>query len=359
MKRYGVSVVRADGSYGYATITYSEAPTVTIDITSINSSDNKWRVRGRASLGDNEIYLSEKGLGTYTFDSDDNKSYIFQIQNWNGDWVNTSNMSEISEDSIFNVEFESDGSGDDDGGGGSSGDEDYSSTPRTLHINCGVGIEKISLHRSWPDYRPCYDSLDDGAAVYYDGEDTFYISYVRALNGYDVDYYTFNGKQIPCKLQNFAFSKTSGGIDYYKLASDADATISATATPKSYKLTASAGPGVDVIVDRLRSNKSGAPLGVLSNGATIYYDDLLRISTGVDMGYDITDISITGCIETEDGDFIVVGNTNVSVTSGSTGFVYIDNGTSFVPCLVYIDNGVNWQQYMPYVDNGISWIQCS
>lgn len=125
MKQYSVSVVRADESYGSAVITYSEAPTVTVEITAISSSNSKWRIRGRASLGDSTVYIDKQGLGTYTFDSDDNKSYIFQIQNWNGDWVNTTNAyGEAQENSIFNVNFESGGSSGGDSGGGSGGGSD-------------------------------------------------------------------------------------------------------------------------------------------------------------------------------------------------------------------------------------------
>jgi hypothetical protein len=208
------------GEYAYATISWDEGPEVTVEITGGNVLT--WRIRGRGS-DTKEYCVGTGGARSGTFDAEDDKDYVFQIY--------SQAYSTYSDGEVFTVNFgDDDDDDDDDGGGGSSGGGDYSSTPRTLHINCGVGIEKISLHRSWPEYRPCYDSLDDGAEVYYDGKDMFYISYVRALDGYDVDYYTFNGKQIPCKLQNFAFSKTSGGIDYYKLASDADATISATAT---------------------------------------------------------------------------------------------------------------------------------
>ena len=105
MKTYGVYVERADESCGYAKITYSEGPKITVNVTRVDcGGGNYWRIRGRKSLGDNTIYCEEKGPGTFTFNSENNKSYIFQIQNWNNDWVNTS--LDGKEYSIFDVVFE-------------------------------------------------------------------------------------------------------------------------------------------------------------------------------------------------------------------------------------------------------------
>ena len=123
MKSYGVFVERADESYGYATITYSTGPTVTVQVTGINAgSNNSWRVKGRASQGDTTTYLTGNGPVTKTFSSVDNKSYIFQILNFGGQWVNTSQLGNAGENSIFNVNFETSGDDDDDDDdGGSSG----------------------------------------------------------------------------------------------------------------------------------------------------------------------------------------------------------------------------------------------
>lgn len=111
-------VLRADESYGYATIYYGTGPTVKVEITGINSgTNNSWRIRGRKT--DTTVYLKGQGLGEWEFDGVDNKDYVFQIQDFNGTYQNTSNLSEAGENSIFTVSFDSSGdSGGDDGGGG-------------------------------------------------------------------------------------------------------------------------------------------------------------------------------------------------------------------------------------------------
>ena len=47
--------------------------------------------------------------------------------------------------------------------------------------------------------------------------------------------------------------------------------------------------------------------------------------------------------------------TKTIVTSGSAGFIYIDNGSSWDKYMVYIDNGTSWDLYLPYIDNGSDW----
>ena len=55
MNPIGISVERADGTYGYAKYYYYSGPTVYIEVTSINSAGSKWRVRGRSSQGDSSV----------------------------------------------------------------------------------------------------------------------------------------------------------------------------------------------------------------------------------------------------------------------------------------------------------------
>ena len=220
MKQYQVSVVRADESYGYAMISYSVASTVTVEIMSLNSAGSRWRIRGRASLGDNNTYLEGIGFGTYTFESSNNKSYIFQIQNWNNDWVNTTNMyGEQEENSIFNVVFES-GSGD--SGGGSGGEV---VGEHKLHINEGKGT-KITVKRTWSDfgdYGNVY--LSDGDTIYYPA-DRFQIT-AEALPGYKINYYTSSdGEYLPFMISNL--TKPYAG-EPYQLSINSDATVTATA----------------------------------------------------------------------------------------------------------------------------------
>lgn len=234
MEPLGISVVRADESYGYAKYYYYDGPTVYIEITAINSRANKWRVKGRKSLGDNVTYIEQEGVGLFSFSSENNKSYIFQIQNWNGDWVNTTNAyGETEENSIINVVFESDGDGGDEGGGDpwEPGD-DSDLTPRHLHVNQGEGTI-VKVRRNYPEYRKVHDSLEPDDPIYCDGVDEFYIL-TEAEDGYELDYYEFAGLQVPYILENFIYARTivdEYGNDrhLYRLHYDMDASVTTTA----------------------------------------------------------------------------------------------------------------------------------
>lgn len=241
------------------------------------------------------------------------------------------------------------------GSGGSSGSGDSSGSTaasRFLYITQGEGIEDLTVNRTWSDNGYTGQVLN-GASVWY-GTDVFEIS-VKASEGYTLNYFTLNGVKVPFNSTNI--KKTSDGR--YTLASDDNASIVASASIKEYKLSATAGTGSYITVTRKASKKSGAQLGVLSNGATLYYLDTIEVSVGVEAGYEIVDTVVSGCTENDDGTFTVTGNTSVTVSTGLMGLVYIDNGTSFVPCLIYIDNGSSWDQCIPYVDNGTGWDLCS
>lgn len=184
----GISVVRADESYIYGKYYYYDGPTVYIEITAINCQNSKWRISGRHSLNDYDIYYSGDGLGSFSFDSENNKSYILQIQNWNGDWVNTTNMNvEGQENSIINVSFESGGSSS--GGSSGSGNDGSGSTVTGhfyMYLDQGIGTN-LSVIRTWSDNAdyvgtPGGGVMTNGKPVWF-GTDIFEIE-VSATDGY-------------------------------------------------------------------------------------------------------------------------------------------------------------------------------
>ena len=226
MKEYPLSVFRADESWGYATAYYSTGPTVTVEITGINSPGSNWRIRGRGS--DQNVYLSGQGLGTYTFDSDNNMNYVFQIQNWNGTWVNTSQGAVQEENSLFSVVFES-GSGDS-GGGGYVG-------ANTMFINPGEGT-KITVYRTWSDdeanrhqYLAKEVTESTTVTIYYPN-DRFHIL-AEALPGYKIDYYyDSDGDSFPYYTDNLSkfWTNDYDGAWRYQPIYDLSVSIDATAT---------------------------------------------------------------------------------------------------------------------------------
>ena len=241
MNPIGISVERADGTYGYAKYYYYSGPTVYIEVTSINSAGSKWRVRGRSSQGDNGVYLEGQGTGTFTFNSNNNMSYIFQIQNGNNDWVNTSNLGAQAENSIINVSFDSSGGGSSGGNtsGGSSGSS-AASPCGYLIVNQGEGTI-LNVKRSWPPERTCHTPLETGEPIYCDGEDTFYFE-VGALDGYELNYYDYYGNSAPLNLENFSYYLTdenNPNVIYFQIESYGNATVTSSAT----KISGSGGSG--------------------------------------------------------------------------------------------------------------------
>lgn len=89
----------------------------------------------------------------------------------------------------------------------------------------------------------------------------------------------------------------------------------------------------------------------LASGTTIITHDLNgEKSFSYAFSQDFTGITFSG---------VALGKVSSSgsgtLTPINSGFIYIDNGTSFDAYQVYIDNGTSWDLYIPYVDNGSSW----
>lgn len=321
--------------YAYATITCDNAPEVTVTITSANIVT--WRIRGQGSDA-TEYCVGVGGARSGTFVAEDGKSYVFQIY--------SQTYSTYSDGDVFTIDFDSSGDSGDSGG-------TVISPTYKLHINQGEGT-RVTVVRTWNDaeLKGEYAIMTDGSTIAY--HDVFEIA-VEALDGYALNYYTLGSNTVAFSSTNL--SVTSDGR--YIVPNYADVYITTSATVKSYKLSASADVGSWVTVKRTNSKTSGASTGVLSNGAIIYHFDTLEIEVGVESGYDIADTVVTGCTENDDGTFTVIGDVSVSVLTELLGLIYIDNGTTFTPCLIYIDNGTDWVMGMPYVDNGTSWNLCS
>lgn len=323
-----------------AMASWTTGPTVTIDIT-YNSNGDGWRIRGRNP--DTREYLAcSGGTWTGTFDAEDGKDYVFQVY--------FGAKGSYSDGQVFTVNFDNNSSGGNTGGGGGYYE------PIGIGIEQGEGTE-LEVIRTWSDNG---HYIGNGSGVMHHGEEIWYGTDVFTINaeakdGYTIDYYTFEGKQLPFKLTNFKYT-TDGR---FTLLYDGNAYVSTTAKLKEYKLSASTGTGSYIIVKRTASKKSGATLGVLNNGATIYHFDTLEVTVGVDGGYDIQNTVVTGCTENSDGSFTVTGNTTVTVTTELMGLVYISDGTAGIPCLIFIDNGSDWKQCIPYIDGETSWNMCS
>ena len=97
--------------------------------------------------------------------------------------------------------------------------------------------------------------------------------------GYSIGTHTVNGT-----TRSSGYSWTVAGA----------ATVVTTATVISNTLTVSAGTGTTVTVNRQTSPLGGASTGVISSGATVYYNDTLQVAFTANTGYTLATHTIQG-----------------------------------------------------------------
>lgn len=324
--------------YAYAIISWDEGPEVTVTITASNVAT--WRIRGKGS-DTTQYYVGTGGTTSGTFDAEDGKSYAFQIY---------SNVYKTySDGAFFTVDF----GGDDDSGGSSGGS---SSGYLKLELYEGEGTW-LEVTRTWTNNAEDNTKLGNGSSVAIK-HDVLKIE-AFAEDGYDLDYYYVQGLSYPYKVIGLQVHGTEYGRFIIPENSASDPQIYTTAKLKEYELHTTLGEGSYIRINRISSEKEGASSGLLGSEDTIYHFDKLEFIVGTEAGYDILDTVISGCTENSDGTFTVVGEPTVVVMTELLGLVYIDDGTTFVPCLIYIDNGTSWDMCIPYIDNGTSWDICS
>lgn len=203
----------------------------------------------------------------------------------------------------------------------------------TLSISQGTG-SGISVKRNGA-------TLSHGATITYG--DSLVITF-SASTGYNLATHTVNGSAF-----------TSVGTHSVTSA----VSVVSTASVKSFKLSISAGTGSTIAVNRTSSPLQGAATGTIANGATIYYNDVLKITTSASGGYEITAQTFNGSSFASGASKTVTAAVTIVTITALMGLVYIDNGTTVEAYLVFIDNGTNWEQYVPCIDNGSSWDICN
>ena len=144
---------------------------------------------------------------------------------------------------------------------------------------------------------------------------------------------------VPINSTNLVLISYRGGNSvaaYMKTSSDV--TIQATASLKEeeYTLSFSNNDNSFVTVKRVSSKNENAHLGILDNGATIYSADVLDIVVGASTGYIVKNVSVSGCVATDNNTYTVIGDTNISVSTSRQQGIYIDNETSWILCAPYL-----------------------
>ncbi len=125
-------------------------------------------------------------------------------------------------------------------------------------------------------------TLSSGAAVYYG--DVLSITYT-AQTGFSIS--------------------TKGSTSITVTGNVTSSSIYATAKPNSYTANWSVSTGTSITVSRTSSPYAGASTGTLSNGATVYYGDLLSVTYAAQMGYSLSDngktrITVVGNVTAND-----------------------------------------------------------
>lgn len=143
-----------------------------------------------------------------------------------------------------------------------------------------------------------------------------------------------------------------GSNYYFKFGESATATADASQS-RRYSLTINAGEGSSITVTRTSSLSSDVATGKLSNGADIYYGDVLTIVCSALSGYEIATATLNG--GALNSPHTVVSNVVIVTTAEQLCVAFIDNGTALEEYDAFIENGVQFHVYDAYRDNGTGW----
>lgn len=195
-----------------------------------------------------------------------------------------------------------------------------------LSISDGTGAV-ISVKRNGT-------ALSNGATLTYGDEITITF---EASAGYELTY----------------TSHTSG--DSYTVT--ADVSVSATATVLSYLLSISQGQGTTVMVKRTSSPKQGASTGSLSDGATVYYSDVLDITITAKDGYKLSSATVNGSAFYSGNSHTVTGAVNVAAVALLYAYL-IGSGSIQRKYVAQIKRGGVEKTYVGYIKQGGGWNPC-
>jgi hypothetical protein len=304
-----------DGSgYTYsitAKITWDSSYYVTVESVwsdELSSDQFSWRIKGRASQGDNNTYAEK--YSNNGFQGTANKEYILQGCCVPGGVYDNSGINYL-----FKLSPDSSDSGGSGSGGSSSGGTPYGK----IYISKGIGVKTIDVERR-PIDTTDYIKIYNGDTIY---KGDYFRVYFEPEPGYELDFYPmddgFDGTiDTPINSTNLVLISYRGGsnLDAY-IKFPFDVTIQATASLKEeeYTLSFNNDDNSYATVRRINSKNENAYLGILDNGATIYSADVLDIIVGASTGYMIENVNVSGCVANDNGTYTVIGDTNISIST--------------------------------------------
>lgn len=200
----------------------------------------------------------------------------------------------------------------------------------TLSISEGTGTTVSVTKNNVP--------LADGSTILYG--DTLSIS-ITVNNGYNLGTHTVNN-----------IDWTTGTL----VVSSAVSIVS-TATLIEYILSITISQnGVTPSINRTSSPIGDGSIGLISNGAILYYNDALSIGYTIGSAYQLLTATVNNIdISEETLPYNITVNSNVvvSITVKLGAIVYIGNEAY----QAFIGDGTNWNQYQAYIGNGTSFDQ--
>lgn len=210
-----------------------------------------------------------------------------------------------------------------------------------LTTSVGTGSSITVNRTSSPSAGAATGNLSSGATIYYN--DILNITFGTST-GYNLGAHTVNGSTFTSGNNH----TVSGTVS-----------VVSTATVKTYKLSLNPGEGSEITVNRTSSPLQGASTGNISNGATIYYNDVLKVTTSADIIHEILTQMLNGSSFVSGASHTVTNNVSIETTTRILGIAHISDGTKLETYLIYIYDENGWSQYIPYIDNGTSWDICN
>jgi hypothetical protein len=208
----------------------------------------------------------------------------------------------------------------------------------TLTISQGVGSTIVVKRTNSPNKGAATGTLSNNSKIYYG--DVLSATF-SANTGYNISTRKINNTSVSSPATHTVTGNT---------------TVSSTATLKTYTLSIStSSSGITTTINRTSSPIGHGSTGVITNGATLYYNDIISINYTISPAYQLvsakvntTDISSS----TLPYSTTVKGNVSVNITVKLGAIVYIKNE----PYQVFIGaGGTTWIQYQSYIGNGSAW----
>ena len=212
-----------------------------------------------------------------------------------------------------------------------------STTLYTFHKNVSSGVSVSTITNTSNEYL----ELEEGALIHAGSVLQMWRS---AADGYTLTEAHFGGGGI---VENGATYTVTG-----------DTTVTITASVNRYSLTINPSTGSIITVNRTSSPLQGAATGAISNGDTIYYNDVLKITFDASPGYKIATHTVNDSTFPSGNSHTVTSAVTVVATASLNGIAHLYVNSDHVSALCWIYTNGQWYSCIPYMYSGGKWNIC-